>query len=465
MAVIRIPERAWFEVRTHLSSGPGEHFAFFLAQPCATASEPTFLVKDAICIPDEYAGLGEDGWSLTPEGYLLAINAAVNAKLSLIEAHNHGGCKPRFSSTDRQGLKEFVPYVLESLPDRPYAATVWGDSTIHGEFFLPDGSTGSVRSITAVGERFRQLTSRDDDDRPVSARFSRQLPWFTESGQQLLGRVRVAIVGVGGTGAHIAQQVTYLGIRDFVIVEDDAADETSMNRLVTATAADLDTPKGILARRLIKSAAPSAQVALVAGRLQTPAAIDALKRVDIIFGCVDNDGARLILNEISRAFNVPYFDVAVGLEVAANGVDLAGGRLAVITPGGPCLHCAGEIDKQEAQFFLSTRREQVFQLARGYVRGMDVPAPSVVSLNASVASLAVNEFATFFSGLRPVSFFTDLDLLGSGRPTKSQWLTPRRVTADPGCVVCSVAGLGDRADVDRYGRRMPEVVDVVSEQR
>jgi molybdopterin/thiamine biosynthesis adenylyltransferase len=275
----------------------------------------------------------------------------------------------------------------------------------------------------------------------------------------------VAIVGVGGTGAHIAQQVTYLGIRDFVIVEDDAADETSMNRLVTATAADLDTPKGILARRLIKSAAPSAQVTLVAGKLQTPAAIDALKRVDIIFGCVDNDGARLILNEISRAFNVPYFDVAVGIEVGDTGVELAGGRLAVITPGGPCLHCAGELDKQEAQFFLSTRKEQAFQIARGYVRGMDVPAPSVVSLNAAVASLAVNEFATFFSGLRPVSFFTDLDLLGSGRPIKSQWLTPRRVTADPGCVVCPLAGLGDRADVDRYGRRMPEVVDVVGKQR
>ena len=458
MAVIRIPERAWSEVRTHLFSKPGEHFAFFLAQPCASASEPIFLVKDAICIPDEHALLSEDGWSLTPEGYLLAINAAVKAKLSLIEAHNHGGSRPRFSSTDRQGLKEFVPYVLESLPGRPYAATVWGDSTIHGEFFSPDGTGGSARSITVVGDRFQQLTSRDDDDRPVSSRFSRQLPWFTESGQQLLGRVRVGIVGVGGTGSHVAQQLTFLGIRDFVIVEDDTADETSMNRLVTATAADLDTPKDILARRLIKSVAPSAQVSL-AGKLQTRAAIDALKRVDVIFGCVDNDGARLILNELSWAFNVPYFDVTVGIEVGEAGVELAGGRLAVITPGGPCLHCAGEIDRQEAQFFLSTKKEQAFQLERGYVQGIDVPAPSVVSLNAAVASLAVNEFATFFSGLRPVSFFTDLDLLGSGRPIKSQWTSPRRVSADPECVMCTVAGVGDRADLDRYGRAVPEAVE------
>jgi len=65
-----------------------------------------------------------------------------------------------------------------------------------------------------------------------------------------------------------------------------------------------------------------AQVRLLAGKLQTPAAIDALRRVDIILGCADNDGARLILNEFSRAFNVPYFDVAVGIDVGDSAVEL-----------------------------------------------------------------------------------------------------------------------------------------------
>jgi hypothetical protein len=200
------------------------------------------------------------------------LNAAVKANLSLIEAHNHGGTRPRFSPTDRHGLQEFVPYALDSLPDRPYGATVWGDRTIHGEFFLRDGTRGSVRSITVVGKRFQQVVSRDDDDKPIAPRFSRQLPWFTDSGQQLLGRTRVGIVGVGGTGSHIVQQLAYLGIRDFVLIDEDEADETSMNRLVTATAADLHTPKGILARRLIKGVAPSAHVTSLTSKLQTKAA-------------------------------------------------------------------------------------------------------------------------------------------------------------------------------------------------
>jgi hypothetical protein len=109
-----------------------------------------------------------------------------------------------------------------------------------------------------------------------------------------------------------------------------------------------------------------------------------------------------------------------------------------------------EIDRREAHFFLSSRAEQQFQLERGYVRGLGVSAPSVVSLNAAVAAIAVNEFAIFFSGLRPLTHYTELDLLGAGRGSKGQWASPRRDAADPACVVCALAATGDRATLDRY---------------
>jgi hypothetical protein len=187
----------------------------------------------------------------------------------------------------------------------------------------------------------------------------------------------------------------------------------------------------------------------IASKVQSAQALDALKGVDIIFGCVDNDGARLILTELSRAYCIPYFDVAVGIDVETQVVN-AGARLAVVTPGGPCLQCMKEIDRSEASFFLSTQGDQRFQLERGYVRGLDVPAPSVVSLNAAAAAMAVNEFAIFFSGLRPTNHLSELDLLGVGRATKGQWTSPRREKADPRCVLCALAGLGDHACIDRY---------------
>jgi molybdopterin/thiamine biosynthesis adenylyltransferase len=302
------------------------------------------------------------------------------------------------------------------------------------------------------GVHLRQIVSRDDAPAPVDVAFDRQLAWFTGDGQRHLGRIRSAIVGTGGTGSHVAQQLAYLGIRDFVLIDHDVADETSMNRLVTAVAADVGTQKAILARRHIKSVAPSARVRTIASQIQSTVAIDSLKGVDVLFGCVDNDGARLILNEISRAYCIPYFDLAVGIDVEEGRVTTAGGRVAVVTPGGPCLHCLKEIDVDEARFFLSDAKQRALMIEHGYVRGMDVSAPSVVSLNAAIGAAAVNEFAIAVSGLRPLNVFTDFDVLGTAYEAKGQRLAPRRVSANPSCVACITSGLGDRAAVERYAR-------------
>src|SRR5690606_27459833 len=138
-----------------------------------------------------------------------------------IEAHNHIGKMPRFSRTDRQGFEEFTQYIHDSLPDRPYAATVWGGDRIYGEYFLKDGTSHKIRSITAVGEHFHQFVSKEDDailEYPVH---DRQLAWFGHSGQTQLRRTRVAVVGCGGTGSHVIQNLAYLRFEDFILIDPD----------------------------------------------------------------------------------------------------------------------------------------------------------------------------------------------------------------------------------------------------
>jgi len=452
MSTVRIPEGIWSKIHAHLYSTRGEHFAFMLAKWTFSGSEPVFVVDDVILVPDSQVNAQRSGWELSTEAIVNVTNAAVGSGSALIEVHNHGGSLPRFSLTDRNGLNEFVPYVLDSLRGRPYAATVWGGSTVYGEFFLP-GKTGNIRSITVIGERFRQIVSRDDDEQAVGSAFDRQLCWFAEEGQRALGRVRIGIIGGGGTGSQICQSLVFAGLRDFVIVEFDPADESSMNRLVTAGAADLDTPKGILARRLIKSVAPTARVDLIEENLCSSAALEKLKGVDVIFGCVDNDGARLVLNELALAYRIPYFDIAVGIDAASGKVDSAGGRIAIVLPEGPCLHCMGEIDREEAAFFLSSPDEKHFQIERGYVKGLNVRAPSVVMLNGAAANAAVTEFAVWFSGLRTIATYIEIDLLGVGRARKGQWIAPTLFAKKPGCIQCIASGMGDQIDIERYSRK------------
>jgi len=450
--VIRMPEGVWTAVHTHLFATPGEHFAFLRARVSRSGGAPVFLVYDAMLIPDDCVTITETGWELSTEALIEVINAAVRAGDALIEVHNHGGHTPRFSPTDRKGLRDFPTYVCDSLPGRPYGATVWGDSTVYGEYFMADGTAGVIGSITVLGSRLRQIVSLDDDLAAVPTAFDRQLPWFSTEGQRQMGRLRVAIVGAGGTGSQLVQNLVYLGIRDFLIIEHDQADDTNQNRLVTSTAADLETPKAILARRLIRSVAPTARARVIEAELQTDEALDAIKGVDVIFGCIDNDGARLVLNEIALAYGIPLFDLGVGIDVVEGRVECAGGRVAVVAPAGPCLHCMNVIDIGEAAYHLSSSEQRAFQVERGYVSGVDVPAPAVVSLNAAVAAMAANEFAVLLSGLRPVCSFTEIDLLGTGRSVESQWATPRRVEIDSRCVPCNVKGSGDATAIERYRR-------------
>ena len=449
MATIRIPSDLWARTCAHLYTQHSEHFGFYLAGWTLSNGAPVFMVKDVVLIPDAMVEVSKTGWTLSTESLTAAINAAIKADCALIEIHNHGGAMPRFSQTDRTGFQDFVPYVLDSLRGRPYAATVWGDSTMYAEYFMPDGRTGVIQSVVIYGEKLDQWVSRDDDKANAEQRFDRQLPWFSEAGQRKLGRLKFGFIGLGGTGSPLAQNLVYLGARDFVFVDGDCSDETSMNRLITATAADVDTAKVVLARRLVKAVAPETAVRAIQKELQSSEVLDVLKGVDVLLGCIDNDGARAVLNEIAVAYNIPYFDLGVGIDAEKGRVGSAGGRLAVVLPGGPCLNCMGQIDPVEARYWLATEEQREFMRGQGYVRGMDIRAPSVVAPNAAVAAAAASEIAVYVSGLRPVSSLTEIDLLGVGRLLKSQWMTPIRTDKKQGCPICEMSGIGDRAEIER----------------
>ncbi len=140
----------------------------------------------------------------------------------------------------------------------------------------------------------------------------------------------------------------------------------------------------------------------------------------------------------------------MGIEVEGETVVEIGGRLAVVLPDGPCLLCMGLLDRSEARYFLASDQERAEQRRRGYVQGLDEPAPSVVSLNSTIASLAVTEFAVFTSGTRAVQPLTVLDVLGKSRIAPAHWVVPERVKQRSSCFLCANSGIGDGTTIERF---------------
>src|ERR1700751_1918912 len=67
----------------------------------------------------------------------------------------------------------------------------------------------------------------------------------SETPEELFVRIRIGVVGLGGSGSHIAQQSAYLGIGRFAFFDPDFIDVPNLNRTVGAARADViaKTPK------------------------------------------------------------------------------------------------------------------------------------------------------------------------------------------------------------------------------
>ena len=458
MSMIALPASIWDVARRHLLGGDGERFGFFICGYVETGTGPRFCVREFVPISDEETAWGLDKpRNIDLDALLRVVNLAKREGMCVVEAHNHyhtpGGV--RFSRVDDKGLAEFSSYMLESLAGRPYAAMVIDDQSIDARYWVREGEPRPVERIVIYGENQRQVRTTgspgtDLFPRVVCNQFDRQLLLIGKAGQSRIGETRVGIVGLGGLGSHLAQQLAYLGVRTFVLIDPDMVELSNLNRLIGAGAGDVGVLKVEVARRMIEAVVGVglAAVTVLAVDVIEQAALKSLSCLDVVFGCVDNDGPRLVLNEVSRAFNLPYMDLASGIEGQEGTIHEAGGRVAVVQPDGPCLDCMGLIDKPEARHCLKPDSERERDRAMGYVEGLNVPAPSVVSLNGAVASIAANEFllhATCLASVPALSFYYLREPAGLG-----QRLTIRRVDRIPNCYTCSLRGLGHRIDLGRY---------------
>jgi molybdopterin/thiamine biosynthesis adenylyltransferase len=233
----------------------------------------------------------------------------------------------------------------------------------------------------------------------VESRYSRQEAFFGAEGQARIAGANVAIVGLGGLGSHVAQQLAYLGVSTFLLVDSDVVSPSNLNRLIGASERDLRAPKVKVARVMIETIHPKAHVTMAERRfVGTEPPPDGFAAVDAVFGCVDDDTPRLDLVRLCSAYALPYIDLAS--DVAPSGE--FGGRVVFARDGERCLSCLGELDQHvlaRAQMTEEQRAadDKIYGVERDALLGA---GPSVVSVNGVVASLAVTEFLMWVTGLR-----------------------------------------------------------------
>lgn len=93
-------------------------------------------------------------------------------------------------------------------------------------------------------------------------RYDRNIRFFGEDGQKIIRGLNIVIVGIGGLGTHLVQQLAYLGIGRIMLIDPEGLDDTNLNRYIGAHNDDPipGTRKVDLGERTIQFIDPSIQV-------------------------------------------------------------------------------------------------------------------------------------------------------------------------------------------------------------
>ncbi len=177
----------------------------------------------------------------------------------------------------------------------------------------------------------------DRTDAHTLARYRRNLGTLGPDGQTCLFASHALVVGLGGLGGYVVEQLARCGVGRITGVDPDVFDESNLNRQLLATTATLGRRKVDGAQERIALVNPACTFAGVAGCHRDIS--DAVwAGVDIVFDCLDSIADRLDLAGIcARTERVLIHGAVAGwygqVAVVWPGQDVLGAIYPQTTPG------------------------------------------------------------------------------------------------------------------------------------
>jgi molybdopterin/thiamine biosynthesis adenylyltransferase len=444
--IIRFGTEDFIVIKAHLAnSGKYESFIHGLSSTARSKSN-TVYICNRLLVPDKKQLQAQSAVSIEPgrEYQAITYGLAYDLKKSIIDVHTHPfSSNARFSSIDNSFGMENAKYISENFPDTStigmivlgngfdnFEAQIWNRGK---KCFEPVNRIEILGSPTTILINPKKKVSNKIDD--IYARHKIIPGWK----QGLLENLKVFVCGLGGNGALIFDSLVSLGIGKhngwIQACDPDILEESNLPRIPYAYPAEVGISKAMLAKIHAGMKNHELKVFCHEKSVEDKEIQDILKEADIIFGAVDNDDARMILNEHAARYSIPYIDI--GSEIIPEDFSYqAMGQVHVFIPGKTaCLMCTGAIDPSNAALDSMTEEDKTDYERAGYVRGTSVtPTPSVLHLNGVVSHLAMSQFLKMIFA----DNFTGKDYLYYDRQ-KSDIISAFSVQDDQ-CPVCGLQG-------------------------
>jgi molybdopterin-synthase adenylyltransferase len=416
-------------------------------KPGAARQSAVYMVR-SLHIPGKGDLIDHSSISVTPSADFMemVLAKAMERQSSVLEIHTHpGSAAPSFSSVDiDHGLDNgrFLKSCRTGFVMLVIGSEGFSIMEYNGEndSLLTPG-TATITLLTRAGMTDRFPLAKKPDQEELSPVIDRQLHIWGDVCQRKIQAITAGIAGLGGTGSVLLQMLARVGVNRFVLCDPDDIELSNLSRLPYAFKCDTGRKKVRVAAGYVKKVAGDAVVKMIAGPVQD--ARESFRGCDVLFGCADNDGARLALNEISLKYFIPYIDIGTEIFIEHGKIVDMGGQVRVVVPGVTgCLECAEAIDYGQAAISILSPDDMSVRNAAGYVNGTDIsPAPAVITLNTMIASMASQEFVNMIAG-RDRDATGNYYLYDATVPRIERFSIERK----PDCPMCGqegIVGMGD----------------------
>ncbi len=387
-----IDERLWAELAAALLE-PCESAGIIFAGTATEEGRLTLCLNSIRWAPEEtYELRAPRELRLSSEGFMPALAEAAAGGWQPIFFHTHPGMEPAPSHHDRRVAEELAP-VFEARVGKPFASFILGESA--GRPSFTGTYAGSpLRRLRRVGDRLQIEADRGDDGSdpvPDPDTFDRQIRAFGPEGQALLCQLRVGIVGASGTGSPVFEQLVRLGVREIVVLDPKDLTAANVTRVHGSGSADVNDPKVEVLERSAAEIGLGTMVEAHRAKVTERAGFEALRGCDIVFGCTDDNAGRAVLSRLAYYYCLMVIDLGVLIGGHGGEVTDIDGRVTVIAPGTPCLHCRDRIDPNRLREESLPAAERVALAGEGYAQGLDDPDPAVVTYTTMIATFGVDE--------------------------------------------------------------------------
>ncbi len=195
---------------------------------------------------------------------------------------------------------------------------------------------------------------------------SRQIKIFSSQEQEKLRYTKVTVVGCGGLGGSVIEQLVRAGFENIKIIDCDVFDQTNLNRQIRSNLDTIGQSKVQVTKSAMLKINPNIVVDVFEGIINQKNAYKILEDSDIVIDAVDNVLTRVIISRACKELGIPFVHAAI---------EITQGQLSIFTKESP---------SYEELFNLKSKNKELTEEVENYLLKISSKKPQVLGTTAAV---------------------------------------------------------------------------------